>query len=159
MNLKLLITTTALASLILSSNAQYKFSDQESFDARVEQKYSDLSNGSFRAEKSGNVVRLISAEHYTWEPHYAQVTAKFYALDVLVMDSIAKMQNPAHKLAPFIKLLVCEPDGTIAAQGVVFREDYANLRGMMDALDATKQELHRIQDSLVKRLKQRLQAP
>lgn len=93
LNLKLLIAATALASLIVISDAQDPNSEQEQLNARVEQDFSEISNGRLRAEKTGNVVRLIRLQGRAWQGYYAQLNAKFFALHVLIMDSTAQTEK------------------------------------------------------------------
>ena len=103
--------------------------------------------GEYTVEKDGNAIRLTDTYTpqttlgYHSELAVAQLRAKFLALWALDMDSAAKEENPAHKLAAFIKVLICKPDGTFMGQGIVFRKDYADHSKIIAARDAARHQL------------------
>jgi hypothetical protein len=137
-------------------------SEQEEFDARIEQQISQNYAGQYTAEKTGNIVRLTSIDYsYTALGHAKDLAteplrAKFLALFVLDMDSHEQALNSRHKLAPFIKFLICEPDGATIGQAIVFRKDYADrwaipaaMKAALDELDReTKRWIHAMEQSL-----------
>jgi hypothetical protein len=57
------------------------------------------------------------------------------------MDGAEKELNSNHKLAAFIKVIICQPDKTVIGQAIVLREDYADQRAINAAMDAAHQEL------------------
>jgi hypothetical protein len=116
-------------------------SEQAQFDARVEQSLSDYNIDAIVA-KNGNLVtltltllsrsRLVQEYRAAIEPF----RAKFVALNVLQMDADAAADNPSHKPAAFIKVVIREPGGWIICQAIEFQKDYANPSALEDALKA-----------------------
>jgi hypothetical protein len=104
LTISVLLTLTS-GTMIYAQDAN---SEQEQFDARIEQFFSESYDGQYTVEKNGNLIRLTDtyAPQTTLGYHsdlaVAPLRAKFVALCILAMDSEEKELNPAHKLAAFI---------------------------------------------------------
>src|ERR1700730_13324534 len=128
MKMLLIAIGSAIMTTSVINYAQDANSEQEEFNARIEQQILDNYGGAYTVEKSANVVRLTQthADHSAWAYHenlaIEPLRARFLALIVLDMDGTQKELNSNHKLAAFIKILICQPDGTVIGQAVAFRK-------------------------------------
>jgi hypothetical protein len=111
-------------------------SEQAQFDARVEQRLSDIYNSDIAA-KHGNVVTLTRTVPMPsgWAA-VQPLRAKFVALSVLETDVDAAVSDPPHKPGACIKVLIREPGGRIVGQAIVFRKDYADRFALANAREA-----------------------
>ena len=134
--------------------AQDANSEQEQFNARIEQLISDSYGNDYTVEKTGNTIRLTSTDYSSHTSLYyasvlaiAPLRAKFLALTVLEMDATEELLHPNRKPATFIKLLIRRAEGAVVGQAAVFRKDYADLvaihRAQLAALEAVQREAMR----------------
>jgi hypothetical protein len=118
-------------------------SERAQFDARVEQRLSDIYNSDIVA-KHGNVVTLTRTVHmFAGWAALQPLRATCVALCVLEMDVDEAVLNPRHKPGPFIQVLMRESGGWIVGQAIVVRKDYADLFALANAGRAASNTLDR----------------
>ena len=129
--------------------------DQAQFDARIEQTL--LKCGDYTVEKEGNVITMTLPDIQYANPlrHSAELEirpleAKDFALLVLEMDAL----QPPHEAAAFIKVLICESDGEIVGEAVVFRSDYANLSALHTAQNDAFEKAQTTKKKWIKKMEQ-----